>query len=199
MGKEMILISSGFLIPSNRLFTVVTKDSTYRNSILGKKNGTNNDNVLSSLIQSGSLSSSAVCNDLYTTYLHNPNYETYMTLVDTLAEVFGDISLSDFVMHQARNVYLSPIGFKLCTDLLSDKLFKTYKEYLVAPSFFRVTNPQAVSPEEINRRVTEVQRLLTNNRSTFIEFLSVAMNDKGSIPAFFQYTLTDSNRGGLYG
>ena len=40
MSKEMILVSSGFIIPSNRLFSVVTKDTTYRNSILSKKSGT---------------------------------------------------------------------------------------------------------------------------------------------------------------
>lgn len=200
MGKNLILISSGFIIPSNRLFSVVVKDSTYRDSVLGKRNGVGRDIVLANLIKDGMLSSSASCNDRYTNHIHNPSYDTFMTLVDTLAEIFGGISLQEFAKLQARNAYLSPLGFKFCLDLLGDKLITSYKEYLVAPSFFRITNPEDISPEEVNRRLNEIERVTKYNKNmSFLDILSVMMNDKGSIQAMFQYVLTDSNRGGMYG
>ena len=200
MAKEMILVGSGFIVPNNRLFNVVTKDSTYRDSLLSKRNGTGKDIILSELINAGALSSSEACNSLYTAYVHDSSIDKFMDLTDAICEVFKGTSLKDFMLLQARNTYLSPTGFKLCMDLATDKLYQTYREYLVAPSFFRVTKPTDNSTEEIGKRVTQVEKLFKDSTSrNFIDILSAMMNDKGSLVAFFQYVLTDSNRGGLYG
>lgn len=200
MSKEVILVGSGFIIPSNRLFTVVTKDSSYRDSVLGKRNGTGKDSTLNELIKAGGLSSSAVCNELYTNYVHDSSTENFLKLVDAITEVFKGVSLEEFLKLQARNTYLSPVGFKLCLDLATDKLYKTYREYLVASSFFRVTPPAEGSTEETNNRINQIDRLIKSKSiPTFTKALSTMMVDKGSLVAFFQYVLTDSNRGGLYG
>jgi len=200
MTKDVILVSSGFIIPSNRLFSVITKDSTYRDSLLNKRNGTGKDITLNDLIKSNSLSSSGACNELYSAYIHDSSTENYLNLVDAITEVFKGVSLKDFLLLQARNTYLSPVGFRLCIDLVSDKLYKTYREYLVAPSFFRVMKPSDNANEEINKRVIQVERLLAgNDHINFTNVLANLMADKGGLVAFFQYVLTDSNRGGLYG
>lgn len=200
MSKEMILVSSGFIIPSNRLFSVVTKDTTYRNSILSKKNGTGKDVILDELIKTGTLNSSATCNDLYAAYVHDSSVDNLLNLVDTIAEVFKGLSLKDFMMTQAKNTYLSPLGFKLCMDLATDKLHKTYREYLVSSSFFRVAKPSEVNPDEILNRISTVEKIYKDSQHlNFVSVISSMMADKGSLPAFFQYVLTDSNRGGTYG
>lgn len=200
MSKEMILVSSGFIIPSNRLFSVVTKDTTYRNSILSKKNGTGKDVILDELIKTGTLNSSATCNDLYTAYVHDSSADNLLNLVDAIAEVFKGLSLKDFMMTQAKNTYLSPLGFKLCMDLATDKLHKTYREYLVSPSFFRVAKPSEISSDEISARISSVEKLFTSDyRLNFVTVIAGMMADKGPLAAFFQYVLTDSNRGGMYG
>lgn len=200
MSKEMILVSSGFIIPSNRLFSVVTKDTTYRNSILSKKSGTGKDVILDELIKAGTLNSSATCNDLYTAYVHDSSVDNLLNLVDAIAEVFKGLSLKDFMMTQAKNTYLSPLGFKLCMDLATDKLHKTYREYLVSSSFFRVAKPSEVHPDEILNRISTVEKIYKDSQHlNFVSVISSMMADKGSLPAFFQYVLTDSNRGGMYG
>lgn len=200
MSKEMILVSSGFIIPSNRLFSVVSKDSTYRDSILSKRNGTDKDIVLNELIKANALSSSNACNELYSAYIHDSTTDNFLNLVDAIAEVFRGISLKDFLMLQARNTYLSPVGFRLCMDLATCKLHETYREYLVTSSFFRVAKPTDNQAKEVNSRINQIEKALANKGQTsFPSELSYMMHNKGSIVAFFQYVLTDSNRGGLYG
>ena len=200
MSKDMILVSSGFILPSNRLFSVITKDSTYRNSLLNKRNSTGKDFVLNDLIKTNSLSSSSACNELYAAYVHDSSIDNFLNLVDAITEVFKGVTLKDFLLLQARNTYLSPTGFRLCMDLVSDKLYNTYREYLVVSSFFRVTNPSEVSQEEINNRINQVERMLKDNdHINFTNVLANLVADKGGLVAFFQYVLTDSNRGGLYG
>lgn len=199
MTKDMILVSSGFIIPSNRLFNLVTKDTTYRDSVLGKRNGVGKDVILSDLVKAGALSSSAACNEMYVTYISDPSFDNYIAMVDAIAEIFKSVSLREFVEIQARNTYLSPLGFKLCMDLITDRLYKTYKDYLIAPSFFRLAKPSEVSPEEIKRRETEIHKVFKESNATFLQVLGTMIQDRSAVPAFFQYVLTDSNRGNLYG
>lgn len=200
MNKDMILVSSGFIIPSNRLFDLVTKDNTYRESVLGKRNGVAKDAILSDLVKAGALSSSATCNDVYLKYTHNPTFDNYIEMVDIVSEIFKPISLIEFMKIQARNTYLSPLGFKLCMDMVTDRLYKTYRDYSVAPSFFRLAKPSDISPEEILRRETEINKIFKHNPNiSFADIFASMIQDRGALPAFFQYVLTDSNRGGLYG
>lgn len=201
MSKEYVLASSGFVIPSNRLFIEVDKDSTYKESVLGKMDSLGKDKTLSRLVEDGGVYSSPVCNETYLRYQDDPkSFDNYIAMVDILAEVFTEVDFKDFIRIQANNTFLSPLGFKLISDLVRYELGTTYKDYLVATSFFKLPQTGQVSNKEIASRQELVEAIFKDNRNwKAVNVLSDLMGNKPALAAFFKFMLTDSNRGGSYG
>lgn len=200
--SDYILITSGFIIPQNNLFSPLVESDGYREALLREESVIELFPKLDRLIDTGQLHSSAVVTEAYMDYLAQPNFDRYMRLVDIFTGVIGKMSLHEFVQLQFSNPYLSPTGFKLCLDMLRpSELGRTYMEYAAVPSFF--TMASEVNSQEVNSRQTRYEKMLgdcgcaVNNQSyayslnTLTELVS---NQKGFL-AVFKYMLTDFNRG----
>lgn len=200
--SDYILITSGFIIPQNNLFSPLVESEAYREALLRKESVIELFPKLDRLIDTGQLHSSAVVTEAYMDYLAQPSFDCYMRLVDIFTGVIGKLSLYEFVQLQFSNPYLSPTGFKLCLDMLQPHVLEqSYNDYAVVPSFF--TMASEVNSQEVNSRQARYEKMLGGNGcavnhqthahglNTLTELVS---NQKGFL-ALFKYVLTDFNRG----
>lgn len=199
--SDYILITSGFIIPQNNLFSPLIESEGYREALLRKESVIELFPKLDRLIDTGQLHSSAVVTEAYMDYLAQPNFDNYIRLVDIFTGVIGQLTLYEFVQLQLNNPYLSPTGFKLCLDMLHPyKFTDSYTDYAAVPSFF--TMAAEVNSAEIATRQSRYDKLLNShgycvsyNSPAGHNLLTELVSHQNGFLALFKYMLTDFNRG----
>lgn len=200
MSKNYILVTSGFLIPSNPLFVEIDRDPTYKESVIGALDAMSKDKVLGRLVEDGGVYTSAICNEAFLRYQENPGcFDAHMRLVNIMAEIFEECDFKDFLRVQSRNTFLSPTGFKMLTDFIGYRITQTFREYAIIPSFFRIPDQSKIDISELERRQTYLDKMLKDNGFTAQNFIAELMEDKQVLAAVFKFMFTDSNRGNVYG
>lgn len=201
MTKKYLLVGSGFLIPSNSLFVEIDKDPTYKESVIGAVDAMSKDKILSRIVEDGGVYSSAVCNEAFLQYQEKPkSFDTYIRLVNIMADIFDQCDFKDFLLVQSRNTFLSPVGFKLVTDILGYRILDTYRDYLILPSFFRIPDQSKIDLEELDKRQNYISKMMNDNvKITASDFVADLATNKEVLAAVFKFMLTDSNRGAAYG
>lgn len=200
--SEYILLTSGFIIPTNRWFSPIEKDTSYLAQLLSREGSTSQDNHLTSLIDSKAIYSSKECNEIFLAYQHKPSFEGYMKMVDILTEIFSAVDLIKFFDIQTRNLFLSPLGYNLLTDVITTKFQTTYKQFAMAPSFFRTIKETSFEDMEGRRKIANELKKRhyypSVDRNPTLNRLNDLSADRNVFAIFFKYLLTDSNRGNVY-
>ena len=193
--KEYILVSSGFILPANKWFNPLMNTDDYKDSLL-KKEGTVELFVkLEGLIAKGGISTSPQATEAYLAYTNDQSFDNYMLLVDMLTDIVKEVGIVPLVRLQVNNPYLSPMGFRLCLELISEyKLTETYQEYAAVPTFF-VMGQKADASELATRedRLNSVLKL--HGSMSNVRILESLVREKEALAALFKYMLVDFNRG----
>lgn len=185
--KSVILATSGFILPENKWFSSIDSSADYRSQLLKKKNPVEGDYSASGLYKSGEVYTSHTANKLLLEYIHNNSFDNFMAMVDFTCDVFEDYSLLEFITVQSNNPFLSPTGWMFCSDLSTLKLLDNYKQYLVAPSFFRLIG---------NSTSTDLgKRVVNKTPYSFTDVITNMYVNKDCFVAFFKYMFTDSSGG----
>lgn len=169
--SELIVLSSGFIIPS------VYDKQEFEGGV------------------SDNLPSLKVATQAYTEYTNNNSFENFMPMVDIFAKVLKGLSIKDFVKLQVTNSSLSSTGFSLCLDMLDiSKLKKNYTSYLCVPTLS--TSSEEVDIRELNKRSALYEReVKESNFPPAVYFLNNLLSERDLFLTVFKFILVGPDRG----
>lgn len=193
MSKTYILTTSGFVLPLTAHHTPVDQSKLDVVSIFARSTPLPFDNNLAEFTKDVLEHQSHSSNDAYRNYEGNKTFENYMVMVDIACEILASMSVEEFFKFQAINRYLSPVSFRFCLDLYTNKLHTNYRDYLVMPLTARFQDPALTTPATLQERQASLKRLTgLTKQLTWEHVLPRLINDKKAFVSFFRYLFVDA-------
>lgn len=190
-----ILTTSGFILPDNKYFEQLDSMDVFFNEYLGGPSLTGLNRSLSDVIDQGLISTSKIASEAYLEYISNPNFDSYILLVDIVSEVFRNISYLDLLKLQVNNSFLSPMGFKMLLELpCHNKISSDFSSYSMLPSF--LIGQHNFNHKELSTREGRIKEL-EGTRGRFLEapvVIQQLLSFRESFLTFFKLVLTSSLR-----
>lgn len=192
MSNSFILTTSGFILPQNQYFIILTKDNISEVSIFNRTSFVNADDKITDMIDSNQLYHSSVFNDALQKFIGTKDFDDFINLVNLASEVLSKINFDTFFALQANNRHNSPYTINFCRDVLKGDFISKKHQYETLPHNVRfspdngLTEQQAVQNSKI---VRESKRKFFSN---WENLLSELANDKNAFCTFFKYVFADS-------
>lgn len=117
LKSEMIVATSGFILPANNYFYEFEPDSDI-DDILNRSIVVNNSTVHEFYKKQDVYKSESI-SKVYKDYITNKSFDNYIKLLDISMDILKDINCELFFKMQLTNRYLSPISLNFCKDLLT--------------------------------------------------------------------------------
>lgn len=143
--NDYILTTTGFLLPSNNLYTRVIPDKNDIEHIFTRTQYYEKKSI-SNLFTNNEVYSSKVINDDLSKYLNDKSARNFYKLLDNCLEIFSETSLINFFLVQAKNSYLSNICYMFLIDFLEE-----INNYYLATSPLKNDNIYSYSANRINK------------------------------------------------
>lgn len=195
LDQKFILITSGFYIPYNSYYKSYSDDSSVINKLLGQRIYTNRDNKIIEFFKNNGVYSSSTINKLYSNYLSDKSFDSYVTLLDVTIDVVKDVDIKTFFMLQANNKYLSATGLVFCIDLITGEFLRNYNRYDILPATVRFTLDNGYTKETILKNQKEIEEKLKQHGVTsWKKFLTDLFVNKEAFSVFFKFLLVDYYR-----
>lgn len=192
MNSNYILITSGFIIPENKYFSVLPEEKVLSTSIFNSKVMTAKDSNIEELVKTNQLYYSAEASEAYLHYTGTKSFEDYMRMVDISIEVFGKIDLAHFFSIQANNTNISPLSFRFCLELVSGDLLVNYLLYNSAINSARFSSNPAITNERINTNTRALKEASSSSYNTWEKLITHLTKNPDAFVTFYKYILTDS-------
>ena len=192
MTNGHILTTSGFILPENQHYTVLTKERLGETSVFKRTALVTSNSTVADLVTTNQIYHSPVANEAFLKFESTGSFEDFMRLVDLTSEILGTVDLNKFFELQANNRHLSQYSFKMCVDLLSCKFYSNYHEYSTIPANVRFCADNGYSASQFASNVKLLHRSKNHNASTWERLLSCLSDNKTAFSTFFKYIFVDS-------
>lgn len=192
MTNAHILTTSGFILPQNRHFEVLTKEKISNTSVFNRSVLVTTNSVVADLVDTNQIYHSTAANEAYLKYEDSGSFEDFMRMVDIAAEILGGIEYNKFFELQANNRHISHYSFKMCVDLLNGEFFKTFREYGIIPANIRFCADNGFSASQFASNVKMLHKSKSYCTNTWEQLLSGLANEKAVFSTFFKYVFVDS-------
>lgn len=192
MTNPLILTTSGFILPENRHFQVLTKEKISNTSIFNRTVLVTTNSTVADLVDTGQIYHSSAATEVFLKYEDSGKFEDFMRMVDMAAEILGSVDFNKFFEVQANNRHITHYSFKMCVDLLNGEFFNTYLEYGVIPANIRFSADNGYSASQFASNVKTLHKSKTYRANTWENLLSSLANDRAVFSTFFKYVFVDS-------
>lgn len=192
MNKLYILTTSGFILPDNKHYSVLTESKVMDTSIFNRSSLVNSDSVIAELTKSNSVHHSEEANNVYKKYEINKSFEDYVGMLDIACEVLSKINYQTFFELQANNPHMSPVSFKFCMDIYTGSLINNYAQYNAMPFSARFSLNNSADKKIL---LDNTRRLHTHKAERYNDWSSVLADlylDRNAFATFFKYIFCDS-------
>lgn len=192
MSNAHILTTSGFILPDNQHYEVLTKEKIGEASGFRRTALATNNSAVSELVKNNQIYHSPAANEAFLNFEDSSSFDHFMRLVDVASTILKDIDYNKFFELQGNNRHLSPFSFKMCVELLSGEFLKTYHTYSVIPSNIRFCADNGYSASQFASNVKTLHRSKSYYANTWEQLLSALANDRAAFSTFFKYVFVDS-------
>ena len=192
MTNSLILTTSGFILPQNRLYEVLTKEKISNTSIFNRTVLVTTNSTVADLVNTGQIYHSQEANEAFLKYEDSGKFEDFMRMVDIAAEILGTVDFNKFFELQANNRHLTHYSFKMCVDLLNCEFVNTYRQYSVIPANTRFAADNGFSASQFTANVKILHKSKKYGSSTWENLLSSLANERAVFSTFFKYIFTDN-------
>lgn len=199
MDKPYILTTSGFILPENNLYGILTEEEVADVSIFNRTAFVNINSALADLIKPNGnaitpnrICHSIVANKAYKQYEASGSFEDYMSLVDIASEILPKVNYDTFFEIQAHNRNMSPFSFNMCVDLFGGKFLVDYVKYNTMPFNVRFSLDNGLTSNDIIKNINRLKFVKTNMCNTWEKLLTNITNDRTAFVTFFKYVFVDS-------
>lgn len=200
---QMILTTSGFVLPENTYYTPYAKDSDPLTLLNSLKSFTYANDALTDYFNANDVHNSSTSDVLYHAYRKSPTHDNFMAIVDYVCEIIGSIGFVEFVEAQIVNPHLAPVSLVMCKDLITDR-FNEFQAYHRLSSNMRFTMNKGLTSGRASQLtdafVKDVRDTMkaanmycySEHSHTWVEVLSKLMSKKSDFVAFFRYVFVHS-------
>jgi GTP-dependent phosphoenolpyruvate carboxykinase len=192
MSNPYILIASGFILPQNEYFEVLTKEKISNTSIFNRTVLVTTNSTVASLVDTGQIYHSESATEAFIKYENSGSFEDYMRMVDMASDILGRVDYNKFFELQASNRFISPYSLKMCVDLLKKRFAATHHEYGVVPFNIRFSADNGKSETQIQETVKILRNSKTFGTNTWEQLLAGLANDRNAFSTFFKYIFVDN-------
>jgi len=192
MNNLHILTTSGFIIPNNNYYTVLTKDKIADTSIFNRTVLYSVNSGINKLIDTNQIYHSEVANKAYKKFEGSGSFEDFIFMVDIATDILSKIDYDEFFKLQANNPHISAFGIKMCEELLNGMFFKTYRQYAIFPFNLRFSINNGLTSERIEENLKIMRNSKKRSLATWQNLLSKLANDRSAFCTFFKYIFVDS-------
>lgn len=191
MTNPIILTTSGFILPENKYFEVLTKEKISETVNFNRTVLVTTNSTVADLVDTGQIYHSPAANEAYLKYEDSGSFEDFMRMIDIAAEILGKINFDKFFELQANNRHITHYSFKLCVDLLNTEFQNTFHQYSVIPSNIRFAADNGNSASQFANNVKLLHKSKTYRSSTWEQLLSNLGNGRAEFSTFFKYIFVD--------
>jgi hypothetical protein len=182
---KKILTTTGLLMPPNNLFEVYQEKLSQFDSFIGRDNNFTLNNI-ASYYRTNHVSFSPQADALYIKYQADKSFESFVAMVDFMAEVLSQVECKTFMEWQAYNRHTSVVTMSLCRDLLTGKLERFHQYDNLTPHSRFVMN-QAITKEVGKQRHTLLMQGVNPGEVSWVHLLTPLMKDRGNFLVMFKY------------
>lgn len=192
MSNTHILTTSGFVLPGNLHYEVLTKEKIgeghgFRRTVLAT-----NNSAVSELVNTNQIFHSPAANEAFLKFEDSGSFEDFIRMVNIAADILKDIDYNRFFELQANNRHLSAYSWKMCVELISGEFFKTFHSYSIIPANIRFTADNGNSASQFASNVKAMHKAKSYSINTWEQLLSALSNDRAAFSTFFKYVFVDS-------
>lgn len=192
MTNAQILTTTGFILPENLHFEVLTKEKLGETSVFKRTALVTSNSTMTDLVATGQIYHSPSANAAFLMYEASGKFEDFMRMVDIASTILGSIEMNKFFELQANNRHLSMYSFKLCSDLLSCKFLENFHEYSTIPANVRFCADNNNSASQFASNVKTLHKSKCYGANTWERLLTGLTNDRTAFATFFKYVFVDS-------
>ena len=192
MTNTHVLTTSGFILPNNPHYEVLTKEKIgegvgFRRTVLAT-----NNSAVSELVKHEQIFHSPAANEAFLKFEDSDSFEDFMRMVDIAASILRDVDYNKFFELQANNRHLSAYSFKMCVELLSGEFLNTFHTYSIIPPNIRFCADNGFSASQFASNVKTLHRSKSYHVNTWEQLLSMLSNNRAAFSTFFKYVFVDS-------
>jgi len=192
MNNVHILTTSGFILPNNPHYTVLTKEKMADVSIFNRTALVSTDSNVAQMVDTNQIYHSDIANEAYKKFEASGKFEDFMAMIDIATDVLSKVNYDTFFELQANNRHISAFSIKLCNELLNGNFVRNYHEYATIPFNIRFTADNGLTSSQAADRVKAMRYSKTYYLNTWQNLLSMLANDRSAFSTFFKYVFVDS-------
>ena len=96
MTDKQILTTSGFILPDNQYFKILTKEDISDISIFNRTALLTTNSAMSTMAETNQIYYSPIASKAYLDYMSDNSFENYLRMVDITSEIFSNIGIDNF-------------------------------------------------------------------------------------------------------
>lgn len=192
MSDQLILTSSGFIIPDNDKYVELEQEQVNSSTMLDRNIVINPATNVSAIIKSNRIHTSKIANELFRAYQEGKDFGDYMAMVEFATEVLSLMSYDAFFVVQANNRNMSPTSFMMCLSIYTGKFCEEHLQYSVLPANARLISDPSISAAKIEERIKKLRASNSIYAANWMKVISILANDQQAFSSFFRYIFVDS-------
>lgn len=189
---NFIISSGGFIIPANNYFKPFDPKGPDIDSIFNRTMASSINPEILRFYQDKNVYSSDLINKAFQSYFADDSFDNYINLINIMLDIFKEIDFLTFFKLQAANSNLSPISFKFCLDVVSEKFITNYMDYAIVPFNIRFIINNGVTEAKALENIRKIEKsCLYNQINNWETYLSRLANDRDAMITFIKYIFAD--------
>lgn len=184
---DLILTTSGLLLPSNQHFSLIDFNKLTENSILNRNRNkiTELDSELVSRIKTLPIYSSEAANKAFNSFKADKSFDNFIVLTEIASDSLNPISVKDFFLIQAENKYISPLTFMMLLEVANGNFEANHHRYATYSNSVRIIRHTAITSEEVKDNLIAMKRAIDFLPTTWNKFIPMLAKDKEAFASFF--------------